>query len=142
MPKSNPTPARWSDFDPYLKAEHLQGKAFVLTIAGVQVVETHPKPGKSEMSPVLNFRETGKGLILSPTNRAALKKLFGDDIARSIGQRIAIKAEEVNVAGRETQPLRIYAAPPTTEGGQQPAQATPAPEAPTLSALTEEEEPF
>lgn len=104
------TPARWSDFDKYLKAEHLGGKAHVLTIARVEMETTHPQPGIETISPVLYFRETNKGLILTPTNQDALKALFGDGIAGAIGQKVTLKAIALKVAGRETNPIRISAA--------------------------------
>jgi len=121
-------PAKWSDFDRYLKGDHLQGKTFTLTIARVEVEETHPRPTMTQLSPVLYFRETSKGLICSPTNQDKLTKIFGDDIAACIGQRVTLKAEPRRVAGRDTLPIYIYpagdakpAAPDTTSADETPA---------------------
>jgi len=122
MTPNNRKPARWSDFDKYLKAEHLGGKTFTLTITRVEVETTHPRPGVETLAPVLYFRETGQALVLSPTNQDALAKLFGDEISAAIGQRVTLKAEAVRVAGRDLNPIRIY--PATSALGQGP-QAKP-----------------
>jgi len=79
------SPRRWSDYEKWIKADHLKGKSVVLTIARMEEEETHPRPGATEISPVLYFRETRKGLVLSPTNQEALGKLFGDEIEKCIG---------------------------------------------------------
>jgi len=128
-------PARWSDFDRYLKAEHLAGKPFTLTIARVEVEVTHPRPGVEATSPVLYFRETGKGLIVSPTNQDAITALFGDDVAACVGQKVTLKAISLKVAGRDTQPIRIYA----TTGE---IASTSSPSAPTMAEAEAEEEKF
>lgn len=112
MSTNNRKPARWSDFDKYLKAEHLKGQAFTLTIARVEVEITHPRPGVEATSPVIYFRETDKGLIVSPTNQDALTALFGDDIAAAIGQRVTLRALALRVAGRDVLPIRLYPAAP------------------------------
>jgi hypothetical protein len=132
---NNRKPARWSDFDRYLKAEHLQEKAFTVTLARVEVQETHPRPGVTTLVPVAYFRETTKGLILSPTNQDALARLFGDDVAGCIGQSIAIKAEHLHVAGRDTQPIRIYAATGQAPHAQDVPPESDAP-TPSLTDLT------
>jgi hypothetical protein len=99
---------KWSDFDRYLRGEHLNGKVYTLTIRDITIEETHPRPGVKQMSPICHFAETSKALILSPTNQAMLGRLFGDDVESSIGKRVKIKAVPMNVAGRDTLPVRIY----------------------------------
>jgi len=121
---SQQRPLKWSDFDRYLKAEHLGGKSHVLTIKAVEVEELHPRPGVTTLAPVLYFVETKKGLALSPTNQDALQQLFGDDVAAAIGKRITVKAIALKVAGRDTQPIRISATP--AANGQAPAPSQPA----------------
>jgi len=130
-------PAHWSDFDRAIKAEHLKGQAFTLTIARVEIEVTHPRPGVEATSPVLYFRETSKGLIVSPTNADALTALFGDDVTACIGQRVTLKAISLKVAGRDTQPIRIYA---TT--GEIVTPPGSAPSAPTMPEAEAEKEKF
>ena len=116
---SQQRPLKWSDFDHYLKAEHLAGKAHTLTIRAVEVEETHPRPGVATLNPVAYFVETKKGLVLSPTNQDLLQQLFGDDVAAAIGKRITLQAISLRVAGRDTQPIRISAAPAPEAPAQQ-----------------------
>lgn len=101
------TPKKWSDFDKYLRGEHLERKTFTLTIARIEIEETHPRPGQVQLSPVAYFRETRKGLILSPTNQRAIAAAFGDDIAQAVGGRVTLRAEAMRVAGQERLPVRL-----------------------------------
>lgn len=97
---------RWSDFEKYVRGAHLQGRRVTLTIAGVQLEEVHAG-GEAAEKPVLYFKETKKGLILTPTNQRVLADLFGDDVAACVGQRITLEAVRLKVAGRETLPIRL-----------------------------------
>jgi hypothetical protein len=119
----------WSDFEKYLKGEHLKGRKVTATIAELAIEETHAN-GRAEEKPVLYFKESKRGLILSPTNQRTLRALFGDDVAACIGKRVQLEAVPLRVAGRDTLPVRIGPAaqqtqPPPTQ--QQPT--TPAPTA-------------
>ena len=109
---------RWSDYERYLKPEHIQGLKVTVKIARVAIEETHPRPGKSELAPVIYFENKAKGLILSATNRRTLARLFGDDVHACIGQSVILETLPVQV-GRETKtPIRIGAA--TTAAGTVP----------------------
>jgi hypothetical protein len=113
---------RWSDFEKYLKGEHLAGKKPVVTIAEVVLETTHAN-GREEEKPVLYFVGKQKGLILSPTNQRTLRNLFGDDVSNCRGKSVQLEAVPMRVAGRDTLPIRINPAP-------QPApQPQPAPTA-------------
>ena len=46
---------KWSDFERYLKPEHLAGHRATVKISRVVVEETHPRPGKTEKAPVMYF---------------------------------------------------------------------------------------
>lgn len=100
----------WSDFEHYLKAEHLRGRKPTVTIREIVLEETHAN-GRAEEKPVAYFAEGKRGLILSPTNQRTLRALFGDDVAASIGKRVQLEAIPLRVAGRDTFPIRINAAP-------------------------------
>ena len=65
---------KWSDFEHYLKGEHLNGRKVIATIAEIVIEETHAQAGRTEEKPVCYFRESKKGLILSPTNIRALPR--------------------------------------------------------------------
>ena len=85
---------KWSDFDRWLKADHLQGKARSLTIDQVVVEDVYSQAEKRlRPAPVLYFKETKKGLVLSGTNQDALQALFGDDVTACFGKRVLLGAD-------------------------------------------------
>ena len=117
---------KWSDFDRWLKADHLQGKARTLTIDQVVVEEVYSQAEKrNRPAPVLYFRETKKGLVLSQTNQDALQALFGDDVAGCFGKKVLLDPTPMRVAGRELTVIRLKAAPGPNGAG---AKAAPAAE--------------
>ena len=77
---------KWTDFEHYLKGEHLNGRKVIATIAEIIIEETHAQAGRTEEKPVCYFKESKKGLILSPTNMRALRAMFGDDVAAAVGK--------------------------------------------------------
>lgn len=83
---------QWSDWDKYLRGEHLGGARRVVTIAEITIEEVHASAGVAEEKPVLWFRESKKGLILSPINRRTLASLFGDDAGACVGKRVTLEA--------------------------------------------------
>ena len=120
---------KWSDFEHYLKGEHLNGRKVTATIAEIVIEETHAQAGRTEEKPVCYFRESKKGLILSPTNMRTLRAMFGDDVAAAIGKRVQLEAIPLRVAGRDTLPVRINPAPqpattPSDARPQQPTETT------------------
>ncbi len=59
---------KWSDFDRWLKADHLQGNARSLTIDQVVIEDVYSQAEKRlRPAPVLYFKETKKGLVLPGT---------------------------------------------------------------------------
>lgn len=115
---------KWSDFDRWLKAEHLQGKARSLTIDQVVVEDIYSQAEKrTRPAPVLYFRETRKGLVLSGTNQDALQALFGDDVTACFGKRVQLEPTPMRVAGRELVVIRLKAPPavPAAAATQRPA---------------------
>ena len=106
---TNQSKLKWSAFEKYLTACELQGRRARLTIDRIEIEETHPRQGVTESCPVLYFRETKRGLVLSRTNRRALAKAFGDEAEASIGKRILVEAVAVQVDGKATTPIRITA---------------------------------
>ncbi|PIO06641.1 hypothetical protein COT29_00115 [Candidatus Micrarchaeota archaeon CG08_land_8_20_14_0_20_59_11] len=121
---------KWSDFEHYLKGEHLNNKKPTVTIREIVIEETHAQAGRAENKPVMYFQGSQKGLILSPTNQRTLRALFGNEVAACEGQRIQLEAVAMRVAGRETLPVRINPAPalpakpaepPQTQTESQPA---------------------
>lgn len=122
----------WSDFEKYLKGEHLKGRKVTATIAEIVIEETHAG-AKAEQKPVAYFRESKKGLILSPTNQRALRALFGDNVANCIGKKVQLEAVPMHVAGRDTLPVRINPAP---QDAKPDAQAPAPTETPTDTPTT------
>lgn len=121
--------ANWSDFEKYLKGEHLKGRKVTATIAEITIEETHAG-GKMEEKPVAYFRESKKGLILSPTNQRTLRALFGDDVTACIGKKVQLEAIAMRVAGRDTLPVRIGPAPQNAPQPPTPAVQAPQPAEP------------
>ena len=115
---------KWSDFDRWLKADHLQGKARSLTIDQVVVEDVYSQAEKRlRPAPVLYFKETKKGLVLSGTNQDALQALFGDDVTACFGKRVLLEPTPMRVAGRELVVIRIKAAPSSNGNGAKPSAA-------------------
>jgi hypothetical protein len=110
---SNQPKLKWSAFEKYLTACELGGRRARLTIDRIEIEETHPRQGVTEACPVLYFRETKRGLVLSRTNRRALAKAFGDEAEACIGKKIIVAAVAVQVANKQTTPIRITAPAPT-----------------------------
>jgi hypothetical protein len=103
-------------FERYLTAPELQGRRARLTINRIDVETTHPRQGVTEEVPVAYFREIKRGLPLSRTNRRALARAFVDDVVASIGKQILVEAVAMQVAGKDTSPIRITApAPPKVD---------------------------
>jgi hypothetical protein len=75
---------------------------------------------RNVQTPVLWFRETKKGLVLSRTNRNALAQAFGDDAAKCIGRKIVLKLTPMRVAGRDMEVIRVHV---PSNGTQQQTQA-------------------
>ena len=109
---TNQPKMKWSAFEKYLTACELQGRRARLTIDRIEIEETHPRQGVTELCPVLYFRETKRGLVLSRTNRRALARAFGDEAEGAIGKQILVEAVAVQVANKETMPIRITAPAP------------------------------
>ncbi len=124
---------KWSDFDRWLKADHLQGKARTLTIDQVVVEEVYSQAEKrNRPAAVLYFRETKKGLVLSQTNQDALQALFGDDVTSCFGKKVLLEPTPMRVAGWELTVIRLKAAPGGNGTG---------PKAPAAAAEKAGEEP-
>ena len=104
---------KWSDFDKYLTGQHLQGRPASLTIADVVIEEVYSQSERGKVKvPVMYFKETKKGLILTPTNQDKLAALFGDDVTACLGQRITIEPHTMNVAGQTRTVARIVGRAP------------------------------
>ncbi len=115
---------KWSDFDRWLKADHLQGKARSLTIDQVVVEDVYSQAEKRlRPAPVLYFKETKKGLVLSGTNQDALQALFGDDVTGCFGKKVLLEPTPMRVAGRELVVIRIKGAPSGNGTGPKAAPA-------------------
>ena len=52
---------KWSDFEHYLKGEHLNGRKVIATVAEIVIEETHAQAGRTEEKPVCYFKESKKG---------------------------------------------------------------------------------
>ena len=73
-----------------------------LTIDQVVVEHVYSQAEKRlRPAPVLYFKETKKGLVLSGTKQDALQALFGDDVTACFGKRVLLEQTLMRVAGRE-----------------------------------------
>ena len=116
---------KWSDYEKYLKGEHLNGRRVGATIAQVVEEITHPN-GQAERTPVLYFQGKQRGLILTPFNRNALRDMFGDNIANCIGKAVQLEAVPMLVVGKHTLPVRIFPAPQPTTSAAPATESQPA----------------
>jgi hypothetical protein len=110
---------KWSDFERFLKAEHLAGKKVTVTIEEVVLEKTHVG-NEDRQAPVIYFVGKNKGLVLTPTNQRTLRQMFGDDVAECKGKRVTLQAVPMTVAKRQVQPIRIGPA-----DARQPESAAP-----------------
>jgi len=116
MTTPTPAPRNWSDLDPYLKAAHLpEGKTVIVTIDRIEFQELHPRPGQTEIKPVMYFKGKAKGLILTSTNQDFLKTTFGDEIPACYNQRVTLQPVQKKIAGRMVDTILIGQAPPLDE---------------------------
>jgi hypothetical protein len=97
---------RFSDFDAYLRADHLQHSTTV-TIERFEKITTHPRRGRTELALAVHFRGKQKPLILSTLNRRKLAAMFGDDTGAAIGKSVQLAVEQVSVAGQVKSVIRI-----------------------------------
>lgn len=102
----------WSDFEPYLRGDMLPlDRDIAVTIERITIEKTHPKAGGQAVdTPVIYFKGKKKGLPLSLTNIRVLRSLFGDDQTACYGQKVIIRAEQKQVAGKIRTPVYIYPA--------------------------------
>lgn len=108
QPKPNDTDPRWSDFDAFLTAEDLDGKAQTWRITKASITEVYDqKEKKVVFKPVIHFAATPKYMILSPTNRHRLQEAFGNRCANAVGKLVTVKTEKVKAFGKERDVLRI-----------------------------------
>lgn len=80
----------WTDFDNYVRPEHLKGKAIKAKIAEIKVEKFYNK-GRSFEKPVLYFDGARRGLPLNAGNRRAIMHMFGDEAAACIGKVIELR---------------------------------------------------
>jgi hypothetical protein len=116
-----------SDYDEYLNPIHFAGKTEVtLIIREVTADHVYRQKEKREIeTPVIWFKETRKGLVLSRTNRLALAQLFGDDAAKCIGQKVRLKLTPMRVAGKDMQVIRVQPAGAGAGNGKPPNVSAP-----------------
>jgi hypothetical protein len=106
--KNNQTlPQRWSEFEKFLRPAHLAGRSTTVKIERIEMQETWPRPGKSEIAPVCYFSGKSKALILSNSNRRALGEIFGDSISDAIGKTVRLVIVDVRVGQESKAAIRI-----------------------------------
>lgn len=110
----------------FLKAEDLQGKKPVLTIASADVVEKDYGDGQGpKKQVVLAFNGTDKVLGLNRTNANRIAELTGsDDSDDWVGRTIKLFVEQVTFQNKTVPAIRIFPELPEANNGA--AQAAPA----------------
>ena len=89
----------------YLKAADLNGKAWTVTIAGVDFEEVGQD---RELKPIMHFVGTEKGLVLNKTNGMTCEiELNSDDTDDWVGQKVKLVAEKVTFGGKIVDSIRI-----------------------------------
>jgi hypothetical protein len=99
---------QWADFVPHLTADDLRGQAVKATIESVSSGEYYNRKTRElEVKPRLHFKGKRKYLIVSNTNRDALRAAFGAKVGDVIGKTIVLKTETVKVGHNVETPIRI-----------------------------------
>jgi len=101
-------------FNPnYLGSYSLEpGEEKTLTITGLKDEDVVSPDGKTEVLPVLHFKED-KPLILNKTNAKAVAKVVGSDYVEEWpGNRITIYTEKVKAFGEMVNALRVRTVAP------------------------------
>ena len=93
---SNISKTKWSDFDTYLRPEHLRGQKVTLKIAAVTVEEVYRVGSGKVKMPILHFEQTAKWLPVNVTNQRALLKALGDDLEACLGKTVALEPTVIN----------------------------------------------
>lgn len=129
----------------FLKADDLQGKPVIVTIASAELEEIGQGREKEEKL-VISFKGKDKKMICNKTNANTIAKLCGDDTDMWVGQRITIMPREVEFQGEMVLAIRVSLQKPTATNSPAPAAAKPAsvqqaPE-PEAAAQDMEEPPF
>ena len=93
---SNNPKSKWSDFDTYLRPEHLKGQKVTLKIAAVTVEEVYRVGSGKVKMPILHFEQTQKWLPVNVTNQRALLKALGDELETCIGKTVTLEATVIN----------------------------------------------
>lgn len=97
----------------YATGSDLNGKAYTFTVAGVAMEEVHTIPNKpAESKPVLYFKETHKGIILTrPLAMQIAQFLNSTETDSWTGKKIQIYPEPLTVAGQPRIAIRARVAP-------------------------------
>lgn len=85
----------------YLAAVEFKGRDVTLTIVKVFKDELKMRGGKSELKPVLSFRETKKKLVLNKTNADSIAEMYGTEATEWVGKRVTFYPTKTQ-CGRET----------------------------------------
>ncbi len=116
---SNNPKSKWSDFDTYLRPEHLKGQKVTLKIAAVTVEEVYRVGSGKVKMPILHFEQTAKWLPVNVTNQRALLKALGDELEACLGKTVTLEPTVINNKDSiklsvPPQPKAQTAAPPPT----------------------------
>lgn len=74
----------------YVAAVEFKGKDVTLTIVDVKREELRIRGGKSEVKPIIYFRETKKKLVCNKTNADSIATMYGDKADDWIGKRVTL----------------------------------------------------
>lgn len=107
----------------YLKAEDLQGKARMLTIASAEAREFDDDNGK-KLKVVLGFQGTDRQLVLNVTNANMIAETYGTETNDWKGKAIELRPTRVQFGSKMVDAIRVF--PPAQAQGT-PAQAFQAP---------------
>ena len=96
---------KWSDFEHYLKGEHLNGRKVIATIAEIVIEETHAQAGRTEEKPVCLFPRKQERTHLVPDQHPHARRHVRRRCHRLYPQApLQLEAIPLHVAGRDTLP--------------------------------------
>ena len=129
-----------------LKAEHVQGRDYRLTITDAPVENCARRGERDDNKIVLYFHQTEKTMPLNVINKNTVKELYGNISEEWVGKQITLFQTMTEYDGKRVQCIRIRTAAELAMTPQAavapPAPAQPAQQPEGMPPIEEDDIPF
>jgi hypothetical protein len=122
--------------DKYLKAEHLNGKAVLVTITAAPLETLKNTKGEEQQKIVLHFAKSSKTLPLNITNFDAVADVCGEDTDDWVNKQIELYPSKTQMGGKTVDCVRVRSP------AQRDLLAPPKPEPVAMAEEPDDEIPF